>query len=119
MAGRSFPKARRILRPADFERVRRRGRRFFTPSYVVYVLDNGLGVTRLGLSVSARTGGAVRRNRNKRLVREFFRLNYDRLVPSADILVSLRRGYRVASYDDAVRELGTVLFAGKARRPKG
>jgi ribonuclease P protein component len=41
----------------------------------VLFLANSLGYDRLGIVASRRIGGAVRRNKAKRLIREIFRLN--------------------------------------------
>jgi ribonuclease P protein component len=44
----------------------------------VLFLANGLSHDRLGIIASRRIGGAVRRNKAKRLIREIFRLNKQR-----------------------------------------
>ena len=63
------------LRRGDFERVRRSGQRVETRHFIVFIHDREDGEsTRLGITVSRRVGNAVRRNRIKRLVREWFRL---------------------------------------------
>ncbi|HKD37416.1 MAG TPA: ribonuclease P protein component, partial [Pirellulales bacterium] len=53
--------------------------------------ENGLPYSRIGLSVSARVGGAVVRNRWKRLLREAFRLRRMELPVGLD-LVAIPRG---------------------------
>ena len=69
----AFRRARRIRRRSDFEEVFRVGRRLDAKTFVISYRANGLGYDRLGLSVSRRLGGAVRRNRAKRILRELFR----------------------------------------------
>ena len=63
----------RLSRSADFERVYRQGRSQSSRFLVVYTFPRaGEAEPRLGLSVSRKLGGAVDRNRVKRLLREAF-----------------------------------------------
>lgn len=59
----------RLRRSSDFRRALRKGRRFRGDALRAAVVWNSLGVIRLGFSVSAKMGGAVRRNRLRRRVR--------------------------------------------------
>jgi len=55
--------------------------------FIVYGLENDAGLSRLGLSVSRKVGGAVVRNRWKRVLREAFRLNVQRMPAGIDYVI--------------------------------
>ena len=87
---------RRLSRSADFERVYRQGRSFGGRFFILHLFPRsdegelaGEG-PRLGLSVSRKCGGAVERNRIKRLLREAFEGQYARLHAADDIVIVAR-----------------------------
>jgi len=84
---------RRLSRSAEFERVYRQGRSKANRFLVLYAFpredDAGEG-PRLGLSVSRRVGGAVDRTRVKRVLREAFWQEAERLPDGSDYVVVAR-----------------------------
>lgn len=83
-----FPPWARVRLQRDFDRAWREGRRARGSQLVVVAVDNGLGITRLGLSVGKKIWrGAVQRNRVKRVMRESFRLTYDQLPKGVDLVL--------------------------------
>jgi ribonuclease P protein component len=87
------PKRRRLSRSAEFERVYRQGRSKGNRYLVLYAFpreeesDEG---ARLGLSVGRRVGGAVDRTRVKRVLREAFWEEAQRLPAGSDYVVVAR-----------------------------
>jgi ribonuclease P protein component len=77
----------RIRRSSDFRRAYQRRCSSADQRIVVFGHPNGLTYPRLGLSVSRRIGGAVVRNRWKRLLREAFRLCRRQLPDGIDLIV--------------------------------
>jgi ribonuclease P protein component len=85
----------RIRRRADFQQVYGQGIRIHSRYGTIFVLPNKHGVGRLGIAATKKLGGAVRRNRAKRLIREVFRRN--KIAAGLDIVVVPRRELLEAS----------------------
>jgi ribonuclease P protein component len=102
---RTFTPAQRLHNKADYDRVYRNSRRFGDAMFAIFICHSGYHTPRLGLSTAARVvGGAVRRNRIKRLVRESFRQHQHEL-PNVDIVVNARAGARSADNASILRSL--------------
>ena len=82
----------RLKTRGELTRVFREGRSAADAALRLRVLPNSLGRRRLGVAVSARHGGAVRRNRVKRLCREAFRACRDELPDGHDYVLQPRAG---------------------------
>ena len=88
------PKRGRLSRSAEFERVYRHGRSHGNRHLVLYAFPRGETPSedepRVGLSVSRKVGGAVDRNKVKRLLREAFAAESQRLPAGHDVVVVAR-----------------------------
>lgn len=103
----------RITRSGDFDAVYRRGRSTANRHLVVYAFartEGDPGVARLGLSVSRKVGGAVQRNRVKRVLRERFAQLAPQLRPGVDVVVIARPG--VAEY---IEQRGSQALSDRLR----
>jgi ribonuclease P protein component len=110
------PKRRRLSRSAEFERVYRQGRSKANRFLVLYAFprdaDRPAGEDegpRLGLSVSRRVGGAVDRTRVKRVLREAFWAEADRLPEGSDYVVVARPDARDLAEREGMPGIRTAL----------
>ena len=95
----SFPKARRLTRASEFERVKRgalvRRGKLFTLS--VCVVENS-GACRVGFITTRHLGSAVVRNRVRRRLREIVRQHQHDLRQDVWVVLVARRDAATASY---------------------
>lgn len=85
----------RIRRRVEFQRVYERGTRIQGRYSTLFVLPNQHQVGRLGIAATKKLGGAVQRNRAKRLIREIFRRN--KITVGFDVVVVPRPKFLEAS----------------------
>ena len=95
----------RVKRRAEFQRIQGQGARVNTRSFVlIFARRPQPGPARLGITASRRLGGAVLRNRAKRLVREAFRATPDLFPDGIDLVVIVRRPPEELGLHDVVSE---------------
>jgi ribonuclease P protein component len=85
----------RIRRRAEFQEIYGRGTKVHGRYSTVFLLRRQSGNGRLGIAATRKFGGAVERNRAKRLIREVFRRN--KIAAPFDIVVVPTRGLLDAS----------------------
>ena len=106
----SFPKRERLLNRKDFVNLNRLGNRYHTKHFLVIVKENKTGINRLGITVTKKIGNAVKRNRVKRLAREFFRLNKHHFSKGCDIVIIGKKNSFLLNYTDIKEELGEIIL---------
>jgi ribonuclease P protein component len=100
----------RLTRSADFERVYRHGRSHANRHLVVYAFPRAEGEEpRVGVSVSRKVGGAVDRNRVKRVLREALAAEHDALPAASDIVVVARPDVRELAEREGPAGVGVTL----------
>lgn len=109
----TLPQRKRLRRSRDFQKLYAQGQRYDTLSMAAFAQRNGLAEHRLGVTASGKViGGAVRRNRAKRLLREVFRLSEDKLDGmdrKYDWVLNARPPLLQSSLHQRLREFGTII----------
>ena len=75
----------------------------------MHAFPNGLGTSRLGLSVSRKVGNAVQRNAVRRRLREAFYAALPGISGDLDLVVSARPAAAEATFDELREELARAL----------
>ena len=109
-----FRPEERIRRRGDFQHVYKRGVRLHGRYSTVFLLANTLPIGRLGIAATKKLGGAVVRNRAKRLIREVFRRN--KVTPGFDVVVVPKRELLDASL--SVLEADYLRTLERRARPR-
>jgi ribonuclease P protein component len=111
----TFGKDERIRKKRDYLTVYQQGVRSHSKSFTLIAYRNPSGKRRLGITVGKKVGNAVKRNRIKRLLREFFRLHKEQFSPAQDFVIMAKwaKGAKEAmptlNYRDLCLELEGLL----------
>ena len=108
----TFCKAQHLRAKSDFERVYDLKCKAADGVLLVFVARNGTAVTRIGLSVSKKHGGAIVRNRLKRLLREAFRLMQHQIPAGLDLIAIplAKEKATLAAYEEALVKITRRLM---------
>ncbi len=89
----------RIKKQADFQRLFQKGKRVSSPSLTLLYRPSDR--MRMGVSIGKKHGKSVQRNRIKRLVREAFRLNQDKMQKAYSFILipKVREEYSFKTFE--------------------
>jgi ribonuclease P protein component len=118
----TLPKSYLLRKKHEYENVYLHGKRVHGEHFSLILLPNNITHNRLGISIHGHFKGAAKRNRIKRIIREFFRLHKDFLqekspkhseLPFMDIVVTVRKGFNLDS-PAVLAETISILLDQKA-----
>ena len=108
-----FPRTAHLLQHSAFERVYKEGRRIFSGNMTVFFRPrpdgDGAAGPRIGFTVSRAFGGAVRRNRIRRRLREAVRMNLATLKAPVDVVINPKRTPREAEFTALTHEVARAF----------
>jgi ribonuclease P protein component len=107
----------RLVSRSDYAKVYREGRRYSGAALVMYV-KAGDGPLRVGVTAGRKLGGAVRRNRAKRRLREAFRRLQGRLSGQGDVILAARSRVLSAAFPEIVEEMEALCTVGRLMRER-
>jgi ribonuclease P protein component len=107
--GEGFPFRARIVRSSDYRAIYKAGNKIYSRNFILFIRKNDIGRSRLGLTVSRKAGGAVTRNRIKRLFREIFRKSYENIPNQLDMVINAKSSCFVVSYGELRDEFLDVV----------
>ena len=99
-----FPRSIRIVRSSDYQALYKTGYKIHSSHFVLFSRRNALEHPRLGITASRKVGGAVVRNRVKRLFREIFRRSLDQIPNRFDMVINAKSCCGNTQYEDLKAE---------------
>jgi ribonuclease P protein component len=113
-----FGRAARIKQGRDFARVRRVGERMVIGCMIAnWQRLPAASASRLGVITAGKIGGAVVRNRARRLLRESFRLHQHELAEPVDLVLVARHSIAGKAFADVERDFLTTLRKARLLKP--
>ncbi len=89
-----------LKKNSDFQKVYKQGKSYANRYLVMYMMENGTGRNRIGISVSKKVGNSIVRHRLKRLIKEAYRLQEELFQSNLDIVIIARMSAKEISYQE-------------------
>ena len=114
----TLPKTFLRRKKSEYDKVYQHGKRVHGANYSLILQPNNRAHNRLGISIHGQLKGAAKRNRIKRIIREFFRLNKHFLqekssksceLPFMDIVITVRKGFILENPTDVAGAISRLL----------
>ena len=99
----------RLTRSTDFKRVRSTGKSYAHPLLVLVVSPAAESTLKVGVTAGRSVGGAIQRNRAKRLLREAMRLLVPVIRPGWDLILIARQPLPTATYEQVQATLAQLI----------
>ena len=93
----------------DFRKAYKDGRKSVSRYFVMYVIENGLDISRIGISASRKYGNSMERHYFQRRLREIFRHYRDVTKAGYDMIIVARNEARQASFSSLSEEYERLL----------
>lgn len=107
----------RLTRSTDFKRVRRTGKSYAHPFVVLVVQTSEAPRVRVGVTAGRSVGGAVQRNKAKRLLREAMRPLLPQLIPGWDLILIARPALILSTLQEIRQALTSLLHRARILSP--
>lgn len=106
-----------LKKDSEFQIIYKTGKKSFGYYSLIFFKKNDKKINRCGFVVSKKTGNAVCRNRLRRLFREYYRNNYNKIEEGFDIIFVAKRTaglkFKELKYDDIKKDLDKILKYAK------
>jgi ribonuclease P protein component len=118
MPDEKFPRAERLRKRIEFKRAEKnKVARLVTKHLVILAAPNDLPRVRIGLTASKKIGGAVVRNRAKRLLREIYRRNKYLFPQGHDYILIAKNAMGDTGYHDLTQEIAKAIGTHTWEKP--
>jgi len=96
----------KIKKNDEFRQVYSKGKSMANKLLIIYISENNLNDVRVGFTVSKKVGNSVVRSRVKRLMKESFRLNIEKIKKGYDIIFVAR----TTASDSTYKEIESAML---------
>jgi ribonuclease P protein component len=104
----SFTKKDRILKRREFLQLKRCGKSIQDSNFIAIYSSGKRRKSRIGITVTKKLGNAVKRNKIKRLIREHFRVNRDKIAEFMDINIIAKKKAGEVSADMIFKSIDRI-----------
>ncbi len=100
----------------DFKKAYDKGKSFGNRNLILYIRKNDLDYSRVGITISKKTGKAVVRNKIKRRMKEIYRNNEANIKDGYDLIFIIRRNVTDISFKDLESAFKHIIKISKMEK---